>query len=97
MKTISIDADFKCHTSSDDTMTAVETDLFDGKCDTYIEGFRFVPLGESWTRYDGIVFHGEMISPWKPWEELAAAQTQYERDHADLESAYLEGVNSAYG
>jgi len=32
MKTIYIDSDFKCHVSNDDTMRAVETDFFDGKC-----------------------------------------------------------------
>lgn len=96
MKTIYIDSEFKCHTSNDGTMTAIETDSFDGKCDTYIEGYRFVPEGESWTRSDGVVFHGEMVAPWKPYAELAAAQAQYDRDMAELETAYQEGVDSAY-
>ena len=47
MKTIYIDSDFKCHVSDDDAMAAVKTDVFDGKCDTYIEGFRFVPAGKN--------------------------------------------------
>lgn len=88
MKTIYIDSDFKCHVTNDGTMTAVETDFFDGKCDTFIEGYRFVPAGESWTRSDGIVFQGEMISPWKPYNELDAAQREYERQKlADAETA----------
>ena len=88
MKTIYIDSDFKCHASNDGTMTAVETDAFDGKCDTYIEGYRFVPDGESWTRSDGVVFHGEMISPWKDYDELDSAQREYERQLlADAENA----------
>lgn len=94
MKTIYIDSDFICHITNDGTMTAVETYAFDGKCDSFIEGYRFVPAGECWTRADGVVFHGEMVAPWKPYSELAAAQTQYERDRADLEAAYREGVNS---
>ena len=36
MKTVYIDAEFKCHTSGDGVMTAVETDIFDGKCDAYM-------------------------------------------------------------
>ena len=91
MRTIYIDSEFKCHTMNDGTMIAVETDFFDGKCDAFVEGYLFVPSGESWTRSDGVVFHGEMVSPWKPYSELAAAQEQYEKDLADraeLEAAY---------
>ena len=67
MKTIYVDNDYKCHVANDGTMTAVETEFFDGYCDSYIEGYRFVPTGESWTRADGVVFHGEMITPCKPY------------------------------
>lgn len=77
---IYIDSVFKCHTTDDGTMTPVETDFFDGKCPEFIEGYRFVPAGESWTRHDGVVFQGEMIAPWKPWSELDKAQREYERD-----------------
>ena len=94
MRTIYIDSDFKCHVTDDGTMTAVETDFFDGKCDTFIEGYRFVPAGEVWTRPDGKVFKGEMIAPWKPYSDLAAYQLQYERDQDELVAAYQEGVNS---
>lgn len=88
MKTIYIDSDCKCQVSNDGTMTAIETDVFDGKCDTYIEGYRFVPDGETWTRSDGVAFHGEMISPWKDYDELDAAQREYERQLlADTENA----------
>lgn len=89
-----IDSDFKCHTVNDGTMTAVETDFFVGKCDAFVEGYRYVPVGENWVRSDGVVFHGEMIAPWKPYSELAAAQAQYETDQAELAAAYQEGVNS---
>lgn len=95
---IYIDSDFKCHASNDGTMTAVETDVFDGKCDTYVEGYRFIPAGQTWTRADGVVFTGEMIAPWKPWDELDAAQREYEREqyqkvvaqNAEYESALSE-------
>lgn len=79
MRTIYLDSDFKCHATNDGTMNAVETNAFDGKCDTYIEGYRFVPSGESWTRSDGVVFYGEMVSPWKDCAELDNAQREYER------------------
>lgn len=79
MKRIYIDSDYKCHISDDGMMIAVETDFFDGKCDIFIEGYRFVPDGESWTRKDGTVFHGQMITPFKPYAELDAAQREYER------------------
>lgn len=61
-------------------LTAVETAFFDGKCAAYIEGYRFVPEGSTWVREDGTVFSGEMVTPWKPWEELDAVQREYERE-----------------
>lgn len=78
--TIYIDADYKCYLTDDGAMTAVETDVFDGKCQTYIEGYRFVPAGETWTREDGEQFTGEMVSPWVDWGTLDAAQRVYERE-----------------
>ena len=93
--TIYIDTDFKSHTSNPDgTFREIETSFFDGKCDYFIEGYRFVPDGETWTRSDGTVFQGEMISPWKDCDLLEAAQAQYELMMAETEAAYREGVNS---
>ena len=81
MKTIYLNSDFCCHVSNPDGgYTSVETDFFGGKCAAYIEGYRFVPAGATWTRPDGVVFQGEMISPWKDWRELDAAQREYERE-----------------
>lgn len=79
MRTIYIDSDFKCHLTDGEGLTAVETDFFDGKCDAFVEGYRLVPDGESWTREDGAVFSGEMIAPWKPYAQLDSAQREYER------------------
>jgi hypothetical protein len=79
MKIIYIDSEYKCHVSNDGTMTAIETDAFDGKCNAYVEGYRFIPDGETWTRSDGVVFHGQMTSPWKDFAELDAEQREYER------------------
>lgn len=59
--TVYLDSDFRCHLTDDGTMTAVETDAFDGKEKAYIEGFRYVPDGEVWTRSDGVEFQGLMM------------------------------------
>ena len=105
MKTIYLDSDFKCHISNpDNTYMAVETNAFDGKRDTYIEGYRYVPSGKTWTRSDGAVFAGEMVAPWKPWAELDAAQREYEREqyqavvaqNAEYEAALSE-IEEALG
>ena len=93
MKTIYVDSEFKCHVTDDGTMTVVETDFFDGKCDAFIEGYRFVPNGAVWTRSDGVEFHGEMISPWKDYAELDAAQRAYERQ---LLEEYEMLINTLY-
>ena len=102
--TIYIDTNYKCHTAQSPGLTAVETTAFDGKCAAYIEGYRFVPAGASWVRSDGTVFRGEMIAPWKPWDELDAAQREYEREqyaavtaqNAEYEAALSE-IETALG
>lgn len=80
--TIYIDRDFKCSTEYAAGRTAIETDAFAGKCRQYIEGYRFVPAGESWTREDGQVFRGEMIAPWRDYALLAELQALYEEEQA---------------
>lgn len=82
--TVYLDTDFKCHVTNDGTMTAYETSFFDGKCDAFIEGYRIVPTGASWTRPDGVAFHGEMIAPWKDYRILEAYQEQYEAMQAEM-------------
>lgn len=104
MKTIYIDSSFKCNTSTAEGLTQIETDAFDGKCDAYIEGYRFIPAGQTWTRADGVIFAGEMIAPWKPWAELDTAQREYEREqyqalaaqNAEYEAALSE-IETALG
>lgn len=77
--TVYIDKDYKCHVNPAEGFTPVEDSFFDGKCDVFIEGHRFVPNGETWVREDGREFKGRMISPWKPSDELDAAQREYEK------------------
>lgn len=95
--TVYLDADWKCHISGDDTMISVETAAFDGKCEAYIEGYRFVPEGRTWVREDGAVFAGEMIAPWKPWAELDEAQREYERQLILEYEAALREIEEAVG
>lgn len=86
MKKIYIDSDFLCHTSNPDgTFREVETDKFDGKCDAYIEGYRYIPAGETWTRIDGEEFAGEMVAPAVDYAPLGIAQAQHEKQ--DMENA----------
>jgi hypothetical protein len=85
MKTIYLDSEFKCHVADDGTMTSIETEFFDDKCDSFIEGYRLIPAGMSWTRSDGTTFIGEMVAPWKDYAILEAYQEQYERDQAEIE------------
>ena len=102
--TIYIDNDYKCHIEPAEGLRAVEISGFNGKCAAYIEGLRYVPVDETWTREDGEVFVGEMISPWKDYAELEKAQLEYEieqlkKQNAEYESALTEieialGVNS---
>lgn len=68
MRTIYIDLDYKCHVDNDGTMTAVEDSFFDGKCDTFVEGYCYDDR-------NGYI----QIYPWKPYNELDNAQREYER------------------
>ena len=94
--TIYIDSDYKCHTSPGDGLTAVETDAFDDKCSRYIQGYRFVPAAQSWTREDGQVFRGEMVAPWRPYEILAELQAVYEEEQAKATEEIAALVEEVY-
>ena len=85
MKTIYLNSDFQCSvTEKGDTVQSVETSVFDGKCNAFIEGYRFVPAGRQWTREDGIVFAGEMIAPFKDYTQLEMVQKLYEQLAEDI-------------
>jgi hypothetical protein len=69
MRTIFVNPDtHKCYVTNDGTMTPVETDAFDGMCDTYVEGHCYENRENSTAIY-----------PWKPYSELDAAQRLYEQ------------------
>lgn len=75
---IYIDSDFRCHTIPNENLREFDVPFFDDKCTTLIEGYRYVPPGESLIREDGEVFKGEMIAPAVDYETLGIAQLQYE-------------------
>ena len=67
MRTVYVDSESKCHTVGDGTMTAIEEPFFQGKCDAYVEGFCYEVRGDTTAIY-----------AWKPYEQLAQAQREYE-------------------
>lgn len=83
MKTIYLDSDFRCHVAYNSNMIAIETEYFDGKCDTFIEGYRFVPAGMSWTNENDIVYFGELATPFKDSMLLETMQSLYEETLVD--------------
>ena len=94
--TIYIDSDYKCHVSAADGLRAIETDSFDGKCDEWIESYRLVPAGETWTREDGEVFTN-MVSPWKDLGEAYIAQAAYVSAQNAQYEATLTEIEAALG
>lgn len=89
--TIYIDSDYKCYVSAAEGRRAIETGFFDGKCEEWIESFRFVPAGETWVKPNGEMFRGEMVSPWKDLGEGYAAQAAYVKaQNAQYEAALAE-------
>ena len=64
---IYLDAQFQAYAEQDEETTRTPWDdadgFFAGKCDVFIEGYRVIPEGETWTRADGVIFTGPMISP----------------------------------
>lgn len=76
-----------CHTEYADGRQAVEDDFFNNRAPEVIEGY-ICTLGGNGER---------MISPWQPWEQLDAAQREYERQQlAQYESALSE-IEAALG
>lgn len=102
MKTYYLDANYRLHLSSANGLTPWKDvdGFFDGKCATYIEGYRFIPSGKTWTREDGAVFTGKMFTPWKDYNELDEAQREYELQQikemtttiAELDEALLDAT-----
>lgn len=96
--TVYIDELGHCHAENADGRQAVEDEFFAGRAPEAIEGY-LCTLGGNGER---------MISPWQPWEQLDAAQREYEREQLaaaqaalaesltaeEITAAIEEGVNS---
>ena len=94
--TIYIDSDYKCYVSASDGRRAIETNDFNGKCPEWIESYRFVPEGETWTREDGEVFTN-MAAPWKDLSEAYVAQAAYMTEQNAQYKAALTEIEAALG
>lgn len=88
MRTIYIDSETKCHPVNDGTMSAVETDFFDGMCDAFVEG-HCIELDEN----------GNIIKryPWKSISELDAIQREYEKQLLEEYESALAEIEKALG
>ena len=93
--TIYIDKDFRCFAEPGEGMEAVETGFFDGKAPGYIDGYRFIPAGHSWTGEDGTVYRGEAAFPWTDWETLDKIQRVYEREQIPAMTAQNDEYEAA--
>lgn len=114
---IYIDSDFKCHVAPGEGLREFETRFFSNVPDAYVEGYRYVPSGETWVRKEPIYdmnhevvgeseteFMGEMVAPWKPWEELDKILREYEKaqnqeltaQNAELVDAMASMVEDVY-
>ena len=94
--TIYIDDDYKCYVSAADGRRAIETDAFNGKCPEWIESYRLVPAGETWTREDGEEFTG-MVSPWKDLGDAYMAQADYASQLNKQYETALTEIETALG
>ena len=88
--TIYIDNDYKCHVTDDGTRRAFDVPFFVGNCNEFIEGYRYVPAGETWTRADGEVFNGEMITPCRDYSQISEIQTAVDRAQAQAQQTINE-------
>lgn len=88
--TIYIDSDCKCHVSNGGNMREFDLPFFDGKCTEFIEGYRYVPSGETWTRSDGQVFKGEMIAPCRDYSQISEIQTAVDRAQTQSQQTITE-------
>ena len=93
--TIYIDDDYKCYVSAADGRRSIKTNAFDGKCPEWIECYRFVPNGETWTREDSEVFNGEMTAPWKDLGNAYAAQAAYVEQQLSTAQAQAADMQAA--
>lgn len=98
--TIYIDSQYHCHVDNADGRRAFETEAFDGTTKPYIEGFMYIPDGETWVREDGEEFQGVMICPFKPFTQVMidVATSYLDDEQAETVTILFEEwqTNTAY-
>lgn len=94
--TLYIDTDYRLHTEPAPGLRAVELPEMEGKCRAYIEGYRYVPEGQTWTREDGEVFAGAMLSPARDYSTLAELQAVAEDEQAKAAADMAALVEDVY-
>lgn len=79
---IYLDENYICHLvqNDDGTYLEYETDFFDDFAPEVIEGYRFVPMGHTWTNTNGVTFVGEMVTPWIISSKLKEMQWKYDKE-----------------
>lgn len=90
---IYLDSENKCHIEKTEGFQEVlAPEIFKGKCRTFIEGFKYFPIGT--INYNGETYGNGNYYPWRALALLNEFQAQYEAQLAATEAAYEEGVNS---
>lgn len=89
---IYIDSEFRCHSeNTNGEYRGFDVPFFYDKCNAFIEGYMYIPYDETMIDRSGAVYHGEMIAPWKQYDELDGAQREYERQKlTEYEQSLLE-------
>ena len=91
-----IDNEYKCHVSPTKGLREIETPEFDGKCVEFVEGYRYVPSGETWTRADGQTFTGEMMAPCRDHSQISEIQTAVDRTQAQADEEIAALIEEIY-
>lgn len=92
MRTIYIDRNYLSHPEDGAGRRAVETAFFDGKCEAFVEGYRFIPASERWTREDGVEFVGEVAFPVANYDMLEEKQREEQALAAEMVGIVGEGA-----
>lgn len=58
-----IDSDFKCYKEFDEGRILVQSEFFNDKCKSFLEGHRFIPQTYCWTSESGEEIWGEAVIP----------------------------------
>ncbi len=99
MSTYYLDKDYRLHVQPGEGLEpwVDENGCFDGKSVTYIEGFRVIPAGRTWSAPDGTLYTGQMIAAAVDYATLKKAQDELESgiaERADMQAALeLLGVS----